>query len=504
MTPGTAGHTDTPSQPVEAQHRAGPGRHSLRMRLLLATLAALALALLLAGVLLSNLFRTHVLRQFEATLTQQLDQLTAQLEVDTAGLPMMDARALSDPRWQKPYSGLYWQIDRVSPDGQTRSGVLRSRSLWDSSLVLGADALADGAVHSHEGTGPQGAAVLMLERTVGLGEPSGARWRLIVAADTRDTLRAVAEFRGVLGASLLVLGALLVLAALAQVAVGLRPLRKLQTALGRVREGHDARLNGLFPAEVQPLIDDFNSVLDRNAEVVARARTQAGNLAHGIKTPLAVLGQAAAQTLRQPQHDHQLASLVQEQVETARRQVDWHLARARAAASAADAQRLPGQRTPVAPLVRGLERVMQRAYAARTLDMDSTELTETLAFAGEAQDLQDMLGNLLDNACKWARSAVRVSGSTSAGGSPGRLQLCVEDDGPGIDDQACTAVLQRGLRLDESVPGFGLGLAIVDELARLYGGQLRLGRSALGGLRAELTLPEPKAFTEAQPQPRRV
>jgi len=458
-----------------------PGRHSLRLRLLVATLAALALALLLAGVLLSGLFRTHVLRQFEATLTQQLDQLTAQLDIDPSGQPVIEARALSDPRWQKPYSGLYWQLDRISPDGQTRSGVLRSRSLWDSSLTLSPDALADGAVHTHEGSGPQGAAVLMLERTVTLGEPTEARWRLIVAADTQDTLRAVAEFRGVLGASLLVLGTLLVLAALAQVAVGLSPLRKLHTALGRVREGQDARLHGPFPAEVQPLIDDFNGVLDRNAEVVARARTQAGNLAHGIKTPLAVLGQAAAQVLHtQPQHP--LALLVQEQVDTARRQVDWHLARARAAA----AHQLPGLCTPVAPLAQGLMRVMQRVHAARALDMDGTELPDTLAFAGEAQDLQDMLGNLLDNACKWAHSAVRVSAS----GTPGQLLLRIEDDGPGIDnEQARATVLQRGLRLDETVPGSGLGLAIVNELAQLYGGQLRLGQSALGGLLAELSLP---------------
>jgi signal transduction histidine kinase len=140
-------------------------------------------------------------------------------------------------------------------------------------------------------------------------------------------------------------------------------------------------------------------------------------------------------------------------------------------------------------VAQGLVRVMQRVYAARALDMDSTELPEALAFAGETQDLQDMLGNLLDNACKWARSAVRVSAS----GSLGRLQLCVEDDGPGIDDQARTTVLQRGLRLDETVPGSGLGLAIVDELAQLYGGQLSLGTSALGGLRVELSLPAPKA-----------
>jgi signal transduction histidine kinase len=290
----------------------------------------------------------------------------------------------------------------------------------------------------------------------------------------------VADFKGVITASPLVIGTLLVLAALAQVAVGMSPLRALQGALGRVREGQDARLSGAFPAEVQPLIDDFNSVLDRNAEVVTRARTQAGNLAHAIKTPLAVLGQAAAQSL-QAHPEQPLAQLVQEQVDTARRQVDWHLARSRAAAS----HRLPGQRTPVAPVAQGLVRVMQRVYAARALDMDSTELPEALAFAGETQDLQEMLGNLLDNACKWARSAVRVSAS----GALGRLHVCVEDDGPGIGEQARTTVLQRGQRLDESVPGSGLGLAIVDELAQLYGGQLSLDKSALGGLRAELSLP---------------
>lgn len=478
-------HTGPPAD-NRTERRAWPGRPSLRLRLLLATLAALALALLLAGVLLSGLFRTHVLRQFEATLTQQLDQLTAQLDIDPAGQPVIDARALFDPRWQKPYSGLYWQLDRLDPNGQTRSGVLRSRSLWDTSLALPPDALADGAVHTHEGTGPQSAAVLMLERTVRLGEPTEARWRLIVAADTQDSLRAVAEFRGLLAASLLLLGTLLVLAALAQVAVGLSPLRKLQTALGRVREGQAARLNGQFPAEVQPLIDDFNAVLERNAEVVARARTQAGNLAHAIKTPLAVLGQAAAQSLQPAHPEHTLALLVQEQVETARRQVDWHLARSRAAA----AHRLPGHCTAVAPVVQGLERVMQRVYAARALDMDSTELPHTLAFAGEAQDLQDMLGNLLDNACKWARSAVRISASTDRTSTT--LQLWVEDDGPGINDQARTTALQRGLRLDETVPGSGLGLAIVDELAQLYGGKLRLSKSPLGGLRAELNLPAAK------------
>ncbi|MDO8906211.1 MAG: sensor histidine kinase [Hydrogenophaga sp.] len=455
---------------------------SLRFRLLAATLVALALALLLAGWALAGLFRQHVMRQFETSLTQQLDQLTARLEFDATGQPLIDPQGLSDPRWQKPYSGLYWQIDQISADGQARSSVLRSRSLWDTRLELHPDDLADGALHAHEGTGPQGSAVLMLERTVRPDEQPEVRWRLVVAANTQDSLLAVARFNGVLAMSLLVLGLLLVLAALAQVAVGLSPLRNLQRALARVREGQAARLQGQFPAEVQPLIDDFNGVLERNAEVVARARTQAGNLAHAIKTPLAVLGQAATQSLQTSLGDPALARLVQEQVATARRHIDWHLARSRAAA----AQNLPGLRTPLAPVAAGLARVMQRVYAARALQIDVTGVPEALAFAGEEQDLQEMLGNLLDNACKWARTTVRVSAKVNED------ELCVEveDDGPGLDEAARDAVLARGVRMDEAVPGSGLGLAIVNELAQLYGGRLQLCSSSLDGLRATLTLPK--------------
>lgn len=454
---------------------------SLRFRLLAATLAALALALLLAGVLLSGLFRDHVMRQFETALTEQLDQLTARLEFDASGQPLIDARTLSDPRWQKPYSGLYWQVDRVSTDGLTRSGVLRSRSLWDSSLVLGADALANGAVHVHEGSGPQGATLLMLERTVQPAEQPDARWRLIVATDLRDTAQAVNRFTGVLAASLVALGVLLALAALAQVAVGLSPLRAMQHALVGVREGRTQRLQGRFPVEVQPLIDDFNGVLDRNAEMVTRARTHAGNLAHALKTPLAVMDQAAAQAPATAPASTALARLVQEQVGLSRRHIDWHLARARVAA----AQRLPGQRTPLAPVLAGLLRVMARVHARRGLSLNSADIPEDWAFAGEEQDLQEMLGNLLDNACQWARSTVRVICSRSGD----RLQITLEDDGLGITPGQRHAVLARGVRLDEATPGSGLGLAIVADLVELYGGELALDASPLGGLMLQLSLP---------------
>lgn len=456
---------------------------SLRFRLLAATLTALAVALVLAGLLLSSLFRDHVMRQFSQTLTAQLDQITARLEFDASGQPQIDPRTLSDPRWSRPYSGLYWQVDGA---GQVQQrGALRSRSLWDAALSLPNDVLADGAAHVHEVNGPDGARLLLVERTITHDELLATSWRLIVAGDMRETVSAVARFNGVMSAWLAALLVLLCAAALAQVAIGLAPLRALQSRLTQVRAGTAQRLDGSFPLEVQPLIDDFNAVLDRNAEVVARARNQAGNLAHAIKTPLAAISQAAAAALQRPQASADLATLVEEQVGVARRHVDWHLARARAAA----AHGLPGARVMLQPVVSGLLRVMERVHADRRLGLQSAPMVAELAFAGEVQDLQEILGNLLDNACKWARHEIHVSAAPieSAGGA--RLRIVIDDDGPGIEPDRRDTVMARGVRMDESVPGSGLGLAIVNELVGLYGGSVRLDIAPMGGLRVEVELP---------------
>jgi signal transduction histidine kinase len=298
----------------------------------------------------------------------------------------------------------------------------------------------------------------------------------MVAADTAGLRDAANHFDGVLAASLAGLGLLLALAALAQVAVGLAPLRAVQRALVQVRDGARSRLEGRFPAELQPLVQDFNGVLDRHDAVLARARTQAGNLAHALKTPLAVLANAAAAEPPGP-----LAQTVAEQVQAAQRHIHWHLARARAAA----AHGQPGQRTELAPVAAGLLKLMGRVHAERALTLDTDIARPDLAFAGEAQDLQEMLGNLLDNACRSARSAVWVRAARQGR----QLQITVDDDGPGIEPAQRDAVLQRGVRLDESTPGSGLGLAIVVELAQLYGGALALETRPGGGLRATLTLP---------------
>ena len=447
---------------------------SLRLRLLGATLATLVLALAGAHVWLAGLFREHVQQQFDTTLSQQLDQLTARLEFDAEGRPVIGPRGMSDPRFEKPYSGLYWQVERLPPAAGERRAALRSRSLWDAELQLPDDALADGAIHRHELAGPRAELLRAAERSV--QAQAGSRWRLIVAGDLQEASAAIDRFSGVLAASLVGLGVLLALAALAQVAVGLAPLKAMQRGLQRVRDGREQRLAGRFPAEVQPLIDEFNGVLDRNAEVVQRARAQTGNLAHALKTPLAVLGQAAREA---PPSD--FSSLVGEQVGLAERQLQWHLARARAAAT----QHVPGQRTVLGPVLAGLLRVMDRLHADRHLDLGAEGVPPDLAFAGEEQDLQEMLGNLLDNACRSARTAVAVRAVRNGPW----LQITVEDDGPGIAPEQRAAVLQRGVRLDEGQPGSGLGLAIVVDLARLYGGDLTLGSAPSGGLSARLSLP---------------
>ena len=457
--------------------------NSLRIRLLVGTIVALVLALMLAGFALGGLFKEHVLAQFQTSLTHQLDQLTAKLEWDASGRPVIDPQSLSDPRWQRAYSGLYWQIDEISQDGLYRTGVLRSRSLWDGNLLLRSDTLGDGALHVHETQGPQDSTLLLLERTVRSAEQSKASWRLIVAADLKDTHEAVTRFTGILTASLLVLFLLLALAAWAQVAVGLKPLRTLQRSLKQVQQASSPRLIGVFPTEVQPLVDDFNRVLDQNHQVVERARTQAGNLAHALKTPLSVLAHAAS--LEMKQNGSELARQVQEQVIAARRHIDWHLARARVSAS----QRLPGQRTNVATVVAGLVRVMERVHVNREIYIEIQMPQLPLYFAGEEMDLQEMLGNLLDNACKWARSRVLVIAELAPNTQPPEFLVIVEDDGPGIDDAHMSSVKNRGVRLDESVPGTGLGLAIAHELASLYDGRLELKRLETGGERATIQLP---------------
>lgn len=259
------------------------------------------------------------------------------------------------------------------------------------------------------------------------------------------------------------------------------PFRTLRTGLSSVRDGRSQKIDGDYPTEVQPLVDDLNALLEDRERAVARALATAGDLAHGLKTPLAVLAQEAEQAAADGHH--QLAATLSQLVERMQRQVEYHLARARATASVRAA---PGVRCAVLPSVEGLVRTMRRLHVARELTIE-VDVSPTHEIRGRREDLDEMLGNLLDNACKWARSRVVVSSSIDGD----RISISVDDDGPGLDPSMRAQVLQRGVRADQQVRGSGLGLAIVSDLAELYGGAVTLETSALGGTRARLELPRP-------------
>jgi signal transduction histidine kinase len=259
----------------------------------------------------------------------------------------------------------------------------------------------------------------------------------------------------------------------------LAPFGSLRAGLSSVREGRGHRIDGDYPAEVQPLVNDLNALLEDRERAVARALTTAGDLAHGLKTPLAVLAQEAEQAGSAGHHD--LAATLAQLVDRMRRHVDYHLARSRATASTRAA---PGVRCAVLPPVEGLVRTMRRLHADRDLSID-VDVDPIHEIRGRREDLDEMLGNLLDNACKWARSRVAISSSLT----DTRVVLCVDDDGPGLAPSMRAQVLQRGVRADQRPGGSGLGLAIVNDLAELYGGSVALETSPLGGTRARLELP---------------
>jgi signal transduction histidine kinase len=291
--------------------------------------------------------------------------------------------------------------------------------------------------------------------------------------------RQTGEFNTTLFWSFLLLGLGLIGAILVQVRIGLLPLRQVSEALARIRDGKARRLDGRFPTEIAPLAAELNSLIQHSEEVVGRARTHVSNLAHFLKTPLSVLA-AEAEAHEKDSDAGPLAEMVKRQVFSMRRQVDHYLSRARAAGSLD----VLGNRTQVSAVLEDLSRVIARIHAARHIAIDA-QCDDGIYFRGERQDLEEMLGNLIDNACKWALAQVKVR-CEKAGA---RLTLTVEDDGPGLSAEQRMLVGERGERLDESVPGSGLGLAILRDISKLYGGFFSLDASPMGGLLARLELP---------------
>ncbi len=456
---------------------------SLAARLVLGAVAWSLLILLVGGVFLSNQYRASVMRSLDADLQIVLDSLIAAADVRADGVLELE-QTPNDSRFLRASSGRYWQIAPLAPQAGTPDVLLKSASLWDEPPLPwpngGAEALAAhrGSTHFSNVAGPFDQQVRLAAQVVQL---AGAQTPVtfFAAADRAPALADAARFTTTLVIALVVLAAGLIAMVVLQVGVGLAPLNRLRGDVADVRRGKRARLDGEYPTEVAPLTDELNALLDHNRAVVERARTHVGNLAHALKTPIAVLLNEARE------QSGPLADLVTRQADAMSHNVDHYLQRAQAAARA----ETMGARSEVRPVLDDIARTLERLYG-RSRDIDILVAPgPSPVFRGERQDLEEMAGNLMENACKYGGGTVRASLREPQAVGARRLEIVIEDDGPGLPPEARDFALQRGVRLDETAPGQGLGLSIVAELARLYGGDLRLGESPLGGLEATLSLP---------------
>lgn len=437
-------------------------RTSIARRLLLiATLWSVG-TLCTTGWLLETLFARHVDRTYVAELDRELNSIAAALEWRNDGQLEL-TRQPADPRFDLPYSGAYWQ---ASSGAQT----LRSRSLWDVDIPVAIERrVPEGGADIR--IGPKAQSLLVKTRRLQLAG-ADAFVDIAVALDRTELRQAKRSFRHLLWLSLGVLGVGILGAVWAQIRFGLSPLGRLRAAVAGFHAGRAATLSGAWPVEVQPLVDEINALLQRNQEAIDRSRRQAADLAHAVKTPLAILANSA-QSLPAP-----AAHGVMQQVDAMRRQVDRHLARARAAGAGGAGR----GSVPVRPVVDELVRALKRLHAAHPIHV---RIDGDAGFAGDRQDLVEMLGNLLDNAWQWARGAIGVTLAER----DGQIEIRIEDDGPGMPAGAMAQAVQPFARLDEAAQGSGLGLAIVRDVSALYGGALDLAQSPMGGLMVSLRFP---------------
>lgn len=451
--------------------------NSLAGRLFYSAIVLSVLVLVIAGTILSAINRRTVVAAFDERLKLYLKVLVADVAALSDG-GNVEPGNLGEPQFQIPLSGWYWQILRVDRDSTATSVLRTSRSLFSNRLpALSAPGLPSvrGDFRDGYSAGPEGRRIRIVEQEIDLGEQN--RFIISVAGNADEIAEESRRFEFTLAIILFILAVALAVSAFLQVRYGLTPLRRLSQSLGEVRAGEKDHVEGNFPEEVAPLAHELNQVLDVNREIVARARGQVGNLAHALKTPLSVL-------LNEAGNDPGLlAEKVREQSAVMRDQVQYYLDRARAAARAATI----GNITDVEPVIAAFIRTFEKIYRERDIRFESY-VEPGLRFRGEKQDLEEMVGNLVDNAGKWAKSEVLIRAVPDEGAT-GMLRLTVDDDGPGLPENVRKEATQRGRRLDETKPGSGLGLSIVVDMAVLYGGSFALEDSPLGGLRARLMLP---------------
>ncbi len=451
--------------------------NSLAFRLIASASLWAALALIAAGVILTSLYRQNAEAAFDERMAVYLKTLVGNLAgQDPADL--VDPGNLGEQRFELLYSGWYWQV-REAGAGRV---LLASRSLFADVLDM-AKATATQVVEGVTAgalTGPDNQSLRLLSQTVTFSE--GHKLDVLVAGDVGVMEAQIAGFRNSVVLTLAVFGIGLIIATAIQIRWGLRPLDATRRGLADLRSGKQTRFEEKLPAEIEPLVKELNALLESNQEIIDRARTQVGNLAHALKTPLSVVINEA-----RANRDNPLAAKVVEQAEIMRNQLAHYLDRARIAARV----NVIGAITDVSPVVTRVARAMKRIHGDRGVDISSSGPADA-RFKGEQQDLEEIVGNLIDNACKWAKTRVTLATEYAApegDETPGKLTILIDDDGPGLTAAQMEQATTRGKRLDESKPGSGLGLSIVTDLVALYQGTFTLSRSPLGGLRAEVVLP---------------
>ena len=454
-------------------------RNSLAVRLFFSASAWVLVILIITGFVLSSVYTSATERAFDRRLNLYLRTLIAEVATPDEP-PDRQFQSLGEPLFELPLSGWYWQITRTDTD---KADIRSSRSLWDKKLPKLEDRgieLSAAGIRVAYVDGPEGQNLRMVERPVDLG--SDGKFLVSVAGDASEIFDETRSFDYYLGGTFTALGIVLLLTTIFQVRFGLAPLKRISESIADIRSGRAERLEGEFPVEIAPLARETNALIDANREIVERARTHVGNLAHAIKTPLSVIVNEAGAHGANP-----FAHKVMEQADVMRDQVAHHLERARIAARVT----IVGTVTEVAPALEALQRTMEKIHRDRGIVIE-VKADPKAKFRGERQDLEEMAGNLVDNACKWASSRVFIDALVERPVEPGAaptLRILVDDDGRGLSAAERAKVSRRGQRLDESKPGSGLGLSIVTDLAALYGGSLALGSAPIGGLRAELVLP---------------
>lgn len=444
---------------------------SIRSRFLVVSVASVALAMMFAGFFFVSLFTRSLERRIDQELTDHINNIAGTLRFTPQGVLDLPERP-TDRRFLEPYGGLYWQAE---DDAHNRT--LRSQSLWDFALPLPEDVHETGGIHRYHLQGPEGADLIVQERKIIMAAPDGERAIRIAAAINASVITdARSDFALDTIPYVIALAVFLIAASLAQLTFGLRPVSSVSEGLNRIRERTAERLDGHYPNELQGVVDAVNRLLDAQSDIIKKARTRAADLAHGLKTPLTVVANDATTLKERGQTDigeelAHLASVMQAHV-------DRELARSRIAATAELRASDADVATAVDRIVRTLKRTPRGGELAWRVDVAPNVTVEV-----DPHDLEELLGNILDNAVKWSRSMISVT-IDFAGTRP---RLMIEDDGPGADPAGIKRMTERGIRLDSQTPGTGIGLSIVKEIASVYDLGIEIANREAGGLRVSIS-----------------